>query len=58
MIGNIRNLMMIKNLQRKNNRFGGTTMDINDIGFAIFQIEENGPLDKNIARFTYCNRAL
>jgi hypothetical protein len=50
--------MMIKNLQRKNNRFGGTTMDINDIGFAIFQIEENGPLDKNIARFTYCNRAL
>jgi PAS domain S-box-containing protein len=27
------------------------------LALQIFLIEDNGPLDKNIARFTYCNRA-
>jgi hypothetical protein len=31
---------MIKNIQRKNSRFGGNTQDINDIGFAILSLEE------------------
>ena len=42
MINNLRNLIMIRNMQRKNSRFGGNIQDINDIGFAIFALEEGG----------------
>ena len=43
MINNLRNLLMVRNIQKKNSRFGMNNQDINDIGFAIFSIEEAGP---------------
>ena len=57
MINNLRNLLMVRNIQKKNSRFGINNQDINDIGFAIFSIEEAGPQDKNVGRFIYCNKA-
>jgi hypothetical protein len=42
MINNLRNLLMVRNIQKKNSRFGMNNQDINDIGFAIFSIEDGG----------------
>lgn len=47
---------MIRNMQRKNSRFGGNIQDINDIGFAIFAIEDAGVQDKSVGKFIYCNK--
>lgn len=57
MINNLRNLLMVRNMQRKNSRFGGNIQDINDIGFAIFAIEDAGVQDKNAGKFLYCNKS-
>ena len=48
---------MVRNIQKKNSRFGMTNQDINDIGFAIFSIEDGGPQDKSVGKFIYCNKA-
>lgn len=48
---------MVKNIQRKNSRFGGNTQDINDIGFAIFTIDEGGIAEKSVGKFIYCNKS-
>lgn len=34
-----------------------TTQDINDIGFAIFSIEDGGASDKSVGKFIYCNKS-
>jgi hypothetical protein len=47
---------MVKNMQKKNNRFGITNNDINDVGFAIFALEDGVLLDKKVGRFIYCNK--
>jgi PAS domain-containing protein len=57
MINNLRNLLMVRNIQKKNSRFGMNNQDINDIGFAIFSIEDGGVSDKNAGKFIYCNKA-
>jgi PAS domain S-box-containing protein len=57
MISNLRNLLMVRNIQKKNSRFGMNNQDINDIGFAIFSIEDGGVSDKNAGKFIYCNKA-
>ena len=57
MINNLRNLLMVRNIQKKNSRFGMTNQDINDIGFAIFSIEDGGAQDKSVGKFIYCNKA-
>jgi PAS domain-containing protein len=57
MINNLRNLLMIKNMQKKNSRFSPNVQDINDIGFAIFSIEDAGVQDKSVGKFIYCNKS-
>lgn len=42
MIANLRNLLSMKNIAKKNSRFGLEKQDINDIGFAIFAVEDQG----------------
>ena len=46
MINNLKNLLMIRNMRKKNSRFGNVT-DINDIGFAILSFED----DKTVGKF-------
>ena len=48
---------MVKNIHKKNIRFGGSTQDINDIGFAILTIEENGLTERSFGKFLYCNKS-
>lgn len=43
-------------MQKKNSRFGITNNDINDVGFAIFALEDGVLLDKKVGRFIYCNK--
>ncbi|CDW78804.1 pas domain s-box family protein [Stylonychia lemnae] len=51
MIGNLKNQLMIRNMRKKNSRFGQIT-DINDLGFAIISFED----DKTLGKFKYANR--
>eukprot|EP00347_Sterkiella_histriomuscorum_P015474 403356890 len=53
MINNLKNLLMIRNMRKKNSRFGNIT-DINDIGFAILSFED----DKTVGKFKYANRVI
>jgi PAS domain-containing protein len=48
---------MVRNIQKKNSRFGMTNLDINDIGFAIFSIDDWGSQDKTVGKFIYSNKA-
>lgn len=57
MINNLRNLLMVRNIQRKNSRFGMNNQDINDIGFAIFTVEDAGTTEKQVGKFIYCNKS-
>ena len=52
MIVNLKNLIMVRNMRKKNTRFGTNMNDINDIGFAILTYED----DKAVGRFAYCNK--
>lgn len=52
MIVNLKNLIMVRNMRKKNTRFGSTTTDINDLAFAILSYED----DKSIGKFLYCNK--
>jgi PAS domain S-box-containing protein len=56
MINNLRNLLMVKNMQKKNSRFGITNTDINDVGFAIFSLEDGTLLERKVGKFLYCNK--
>jgi len=56
MINNLRNLLMVKNMQKKNSRFGIANTDINDIGFAIFALEDGTLMDRKVGKFLYCNK--
>lgn len=51
MINNLKNLLMMRNMRKKNSRFGNI-LDINDIGFAILSFED----DKAVGKFKYANR--
>lgn len=57
MVNNLRNMVMMRNIQRKNSRFGGKIQEINDIGFAIFAIDDGGVQEKQVAKFIHCNKA-
>ena len=57
MINNLRNLLMIKKIQKKDSIFGGSTQDINDTGFAILTIEETGFSERMFGKFLYCNKS-
>jgi hypothetical protein len=52
MVTNLKNLIMIRNMKKKNSRFGVSNLDINDLAFAILSYED----DKIVGRFTYCNK--
>ncbi len=43
---------MVRNMRKKNTRFGSSTSDINDLAFAILSYED----DKTIGKFLYCNK--
>ena len=48
---------MVRNMQKKNTRFGGSTQDISDIGFAIVSLEDGGIQDKQVGKFIFCNKS-
>lgn len=52
MVSNLKNLIMVRNMRKKNTRFGSTMNDINDVGFAILSYDD----DKQVGRFIYCNK--
>lgn len=52
MVANLKNLIMVRNMRKKNTRFGSTMNDINDVGFAILSYDD----DKFVGRFIYCNK--
>ena len=54
MINNLKNLLMVRNMRKKNSRFGAGTADINDVGFAILSFED----EKAVGRFKYANRVI
>ena len=51
MITNLKNLLLLRNMRKKSNRFGSLA-DINDLAFSILSMEE----DKSLSKFIYCNR--
>lgn len=52
MMYNLKNIIMVRNMRKKNARFGSNMNDINDIGFAILSYED----EKTIGSFKYCNK--
>jgi uncharacterized protein with HEPN domain len=52
MVSNLKNLIMVRNMRKKNTRLGVTTSDINDIAFAILSYDD----DKTVGKFKYCNK--
>ncbi len=48
---------MVKNMQKKNSRFGITNSDINDVGFAIMSLEDGTLMERKVGKFLYCNKA-
>ena len=52
MVANLKNLIMIRNMRKKNTRFGVSYTDINDLAFCIMSYDD----DKSVGRFTYCNK--
>lgn len=58
MIANLRNLLLMKSIHKKNSRFGLMHQDINDIGFAIFAVDDSGQgfSTKTDGKFLYCNK--
>lgn len=52
MVTNLKNLVMVRNMRKKNTRFGTNMNDINDVGFAILSYDD----DKSVGRFIYCNK--
>ena len=53
MVSNLKNLIMVRNMRKKNTRIGAVSnSDINDLAFAILSYED----DKVAGRFTYCNK--
>ena len=41
MVANLKNLIMVRNMRKKNTRFGSTMNDINDVGFAILSYDDD-----------------
>jgi PAS domain-containing protein len=52
MVNNLKNLILVRNMKKKNLRFGASMNDINDVGFAILSYED----DKSVGRFIFCNK--
>ncbi len=54
MVSNLKNLILIRNMKRKNTRLGqsSNSNDINDVGFAILSYED----DRVAGKFRYCNK--
>jgi hypothetical protein len=48
---------MVKNMQKKNTRFGIANTDINDVGFAIFTLEDGTLMERKVGKFLYCNKS-
>lgn len=49
MIGNLKTLIMVRNIKRK---IKGSIDDINDLGFSIISFEDQ----KVVGKFKYCNK--
>jgi hypothetical protein len=52
MVTNLKNLIMVRNMRKKNTRLGVTNNEINDLAFAILSYED----DKTVGKFRYCNK--
>jgi len=51
MVTNLKNLIMVRNMRKKNTRLGVSSTDIIDLAFAILSYED----DKTVGKFKYCN---
>ena len=51
MVTNLKNLIMVRNMRKKNTRLGVSSTDIIDLAFAIISYED----DKTVGKFKYCN---